>query len=73
MKPGVHRQDPLLRPTPVPVRAFLGRKRPIGPAATMPGDFPRHNRLMPTKNHSDRPTRHPTRELPRNHLPLLGA
>ncbi len=73
MKPGVHRQDPFLRPTPVPVRAFLGRKRPIRPPATMAGDLPRDNRLMPPKNHRDRPTRQPTRQLPRNHLPFLRA
>ncbi len=73
MKPGVHRQDPFPRPTPVPVRAFLGRNRPIRPPATMAGDLPRHNRLMPPKNHRDRPTRQPTRKPPRNHLPFLHA
>ena len=39
----------------------------------MPGDLPRHDRLMPPKNHSDCPTRQPTRKLPGNHLPFLRA
>jgi len=50
-------QNTFLRPTPVPVRAFLSRNRPIGLAATMAGDLPRHDRLMPTKNHSNQSRR----------------
>jgi len=73
VQPLISNQNTFFRPTPVPVRAFLGRKRPIRPPATMAGDLPRDNRLMPPKNHSDRPTRQPTRKLPRNHLPFLRA
>ena len=73
MQPPIRDQNTLLRPTPAPVRALLSRKRPIRAPATMPGDLPRDNRLMPPKNHSNRPTRQPTRKLPRNHLPFLHA
>jgi len=73
VQPFIFNQNTFVRPTPVPVRAFLGRNRPIRPPATMPVDLPRHNRLMPPQNHSNRPTRQPTRKLPRNHLPFLHA
>jgi len=73
VQPLISNQNTFLRPTPVPVRAFLGRNRPIRPPATVPGNLPRDNRLMPPKNHRDRPTRQPTRKLPRNHLPFLRA